>query len=684
MKPFSQEVTKLWNEWEIRVMVLLSLFLQIILVIFGSRRKYTRNIQIFLVVWLAYLTADWVATVALGNLARNQVDHDSMSFQSNNKLQALWAPFLLLHLGGPDTITAYSLEDNELWLRHFLGLVIQVLLAIYVMIRSWNNNTILRFIAVPIFITGIVKYGERSLVLWFSSAQQLKNSLRSSHDTGPDFGEVMEHGEPKVVVSDDGQDKSKQKIDHIESDDEQDKSKQKINHIKSGDGQDRSTQKIDHYLVVADLLFKRFRCLFADLILDHYERKESYSLIHEKSAKEAFKLVAIELGFMYDVLYTKASTIYSGFGIFLRCFYFFSHVSVSVIFLIIVFIMEKHAYSLIDISITCSLLVGAIFLEIYAFIILLFSDWTKLWLCTHNLISNDTPYDLHDRKKRWSGSVGQYNLFSFCLQDISTKTAGVQKLIGVKETIEKYQYLTWDDVEIDLRESIFRQLVEKAKRIEGDLFNIKLCKELLAQRGDNVLHIYGLDALNWSTIEVEFDHSLLLWHIATDLCYYDDYQKRGFIIKEVSQLCSTSKCVSDYMLYLLVVCPIMLPKGIGEIRYRETCAEAMKFFKRKRFGTFSEISKACESLLQVKTDDSLEKIKGGRSLSLLFYGCRLANQLQKLESNLGWSEERKWKMISDVWIEMLTYAASHCGWRPHGQQLMNGGELLTHELNVGI
>ncbi|KAI5012756.1 hypothetical protein ZWY2020_025022 [Hordeum vulgare] len=39
---------------------------------------------------------------------------------------AFWTPFLLLHLGGPDTITAYSLEDNELWLRHLIGLLFEL------------------------------------------------------------------------------------------------------------------------------------------------------------------------------------------------------------------------------------------------------------------------------------------------------------------------------------------------------------------------------------------------------------------------------------------------------------------------------------------------------------------------------------------------------------------------------
>ncbi|KAK2651958.1 hypothetical protein Ddye_011814 [Dipteronia dyeriana] len=60
-----------------------------------------------IVVWSVYLTADWVASVALGNLAASMQSADS-------DLQEFWAPFLLLHLGGPDTITAYSLEDKEL------------------------------------------------------------------------------------------------------------------------------------------------------------------------------------------------------------------------------------------------------------------------------------------------------------------------------------------------------------------------------------------------------------------------------------------------------------------------------------------------------------------------------------------------------------------------------------------
>ncbi|TKY64268.1 DUF594 family protein [Spatholobus suberectus] len=38
-----------------------------------------------------------------------------------------------------------------------------------------------------------------------------------------------------------------------------------------------------------------------------------------------------------------------------------------------------------------------------------------------------------------------------------------------------------------------------------------------------------------------------------------------------------------------------------------------------------------------------------------------------------------WELITQVWVEMLGYAAaSHCQGIHHAQQLRHGGELLTH------
>ena len=106
-------------------------------------------------------------------------------------ITAFWAPFFLLHLGGPDTITAYSLEDNELWRRHSLTLAIQVGVAVYVFLRAWTR-TALNFLAVPMFIPGIIKIWERVWVLRSASSAIFKASMLPPPDLGPNYARYME------------------------------------------------------------------------------------------------------------------------------------------------------------------------------------------------------------------------------------------------------------------------------------------------------------------------------------------------------------------------------------------------------------------------------------------------------------------------------------------------------------
>ena len=74
---------------------------------------------------------------------------------------AFWTPFLLLHLGGPDTITAYSLEDNELWLRHLIGLLFELFSACVIFFCSLHGNPLIHA-TVMVFVVGIIKYGPGS------------------------------------------------------------------------------------------------------------------------------------------------------------------------------------------------------------------------------------------------------------------------------------------------------------------------------------------------------------------------------------------------------------------------------------------------------------------------------------------------------------------------------------------
>ena len=159
MELFSLSFAYLWKDWEVRFLVILSLILQIVLITFGKQRKFTSKRWIGIVLWCAYLMADSVATIALGVISKNLGDVNDGKDKFLLEITAFWAPFLLLHLGGPDTITAYSLEDNELWLRHFLALGVQTGVVIYIWIIAGTGSQPF-ILSILMFFPGIIKYRE--------------------------------------------------------------------------------------------------------------------------------------------------------------------------------------------------------------------------------------------------------------------------------------------------------------------------------------------------------------------------------------------------------------------------------------------------------------------------------------------------------------------------------------------
>ena len=625
MEIFPGHVREVWNKWELRVLVLLSLSWQVLLIIFGSRRKYTRGGLISFLVWVTYLSADWLATVSLGTLANSQGDSESQTEDKNHVLKALWAPFLLLHLGGPDTITAFSLEDNSLWLRHLLGLFVHVIVAFYIYLRSWTSNA-LTFIAIPIFISGIIKYSERTWVLRSASTQQFEDSLLSSFA-------------PTLQLSNQW---------HNENDSELE------------------------CLHKAYSLFSLFKRLYANLSLRFAEGQRSYLLAvkNAQSSSFSFKLVEVQLEFLYDVLYTKAPIIYSPTGLIFRFITFVSSLSALLIFHIFI---DRHAYARIDIHITYVLFIGAVFLEIYAVILLVSSDWTKRWLTKNktplrNIMCSVISYCglILPHKRRWSESMAQHNLLTFCLQHRVKSCIGTDFFFRIYFTLELYWQRTWKNVDADMKSKIFKHLLQKHEEYRDKGFDYDELKKLLAYKGDFVLKENGcFDEIGWS-VEVEFSHSLLIWHIATDICFH------SHPTKEQDDNRQASKMISDYLLYVLLMRPFMLPKGIDRITFvRDTYREITSILQRKEF-LVKGVPDACNMMLQLHTQcHSVELLRRERSSkSVLLDACCLAEHLLRVSD--------PWGMICQVWIEKLAYAANQCEWQAHAQQLRRGGELLTH------
>jgi protein-S-isoprenylcysteine O-methyltransferase Ste14 len=568
-----------------------------------------------------------VASVALGNLARSQGDLSGEE-KANNSIQAFWAPFLLLHLGGPDTITAYSIEDNELWLRHLLGLVVQVGVAFYVFSRSWPSG-ILAFIAIPMFIVGIVKYAERTWVLWSSCSKSLKNSNLFDFWRSYHLKRIKEIG------------------------------------VRALQG---------NYLRQAYIFSYISRSMMQDLVPSLVDLMLSQLLMSKYSAGGAFKVVEVELGLIYDMLYTKAPLIYSRAGIILRSISFLLTFTAFITFQVKI---ERHAYSTIDFTITYLLFVAAFFLEFYAFLCLVFSDWTMIWLTDEgrNALTS-ALYSLIrklTRSERWSRSIAQYNLIS---SSIESKPPKCFEFLGIDEMMRQMN-VNRKDMNGGLQDFIFGHLQKNSMKIKEN-FNFidkNFRRTIIGQRGDGVLEREGLlQDLKWSTTEVEFSRSILVWHLATEICYCVDKDANN-----VSSEYKTSRCLSEYMMYLLVMRPDTLSQGIGDEGYLHSLRDLDSIISKEEAPTKSPATSREEVVDAILfyyesfvIDDIRFQFRWKETKSAVAGGDRLAKQLRLL------GFKKRWEIIEEVWMEMLAYAAAHCPWKEHAQQLRRGGELLTH------
>lgn len=165
------DVEFLWNVWEVHVMILSSLFLQVFLFLFAGMRRHSKCCLLHKVLWLAYLSADSVAIFVLGHLAVR-------ASKSGHHLMYSWAPIVLVHLGGQDTITALSKQDSELWKRHLLTLITQAAMAGYVVAKASCPDRRLTAAMVTMFVSGIFKYAERTFYLFLASPHNLNGISR--------------------------------------------------------------------------------------------------------------------------------------------------------------------------------------------------------------------------------------------------------------------------------------------------------------------------------------------------------------------------------------------------------------------------------------------------------------------------------------------------------------------------
>lgn len=522
-----ESLVKQFNEWEMQLLVLLSFMLQWFLFFAGSLRRRGTSGFLRLSIWAAYLGADLVAVYSLGLLSRHQhITPEGHIPWRTQPLDFFWAPFLLIHLGGQDTITAFSMEDNNLWLRHLLNQVVQVVLAMYVFWKSiGRHNVELLVSGILVFVAGAIKYGERT---WSLKCGSLETS------TGHHYINTL----PKEIDFDDG-----------------------------------------YYSIV---------CVALDsmpYILDIFSVRSLFgrSPLSEETLRDQnkmLKVVRLQLGMMHDDLYTKTIVLRTRSAIILRCI---SQISVLVAFALF-HGNDKWWYSRGDIVITYTLFIGGFLLEVCAVFTLMMSPWTWAWLKVQKcnmlarlswfIFSSDIGWP--EKEQRWPNLMGQYNLKSWLTgnNNRQPRTCNQRVMAVIKRLF------------MDLIGVEKKKIFWVSKLLDTEYVNVdKMMLEYVAKE-ISLLHDefpigdvptekppHGKERREWKNIEPllqktqtdlgnDFGRGILEMHMLTEihLCKYPSLSDMEANNAGMVEVC---RKLSHYMMYLLVTHPSMLPLNIS-------------------------------------------------------------------------------------------------------------------------
>ncbi|GJN11992.1 hypothetical protein PR202_ga30233 [Eleusine coracana subsp. coracana] len=682
-------VINFWREWSMELLLGASFVVQLLLSLFAGYRWRGASEALRRFIWFFYIGADYVATTALGNLSIS----DS---SSERQLITLWAPFFLLHLGGPDNITAYEFEDNQLSMRSVLQLVVQILGTVIIVYFSITESWDLILAAWLILFVCVTKYIERTLALQCANLENIRRSLkRKDHHDG--------RRRNLMRAADDG----------------------------------------TALLMKAHSLFHICKHALVDSLVEEELNKDE----SDQTRRELFDLewskqlevMEMELSLMYEFLYTKASVIYTWHGYSIRAL---SPLAVLGSLVLVEFSNQGGRHKQSDVAITRVLLAATFILETVSLLRALGSSWTGFLTCTRlrpawihhrffcnrqwhrlrrvlaslGLIANmkDSHNEEHqvNNHRRWAGNIGQLNLFHCCA------TCGPEEQesfwVGSEEKIKpdakKVMYTKVQHKVADFRGEL------KLKKMETD--EVMLAAQLSTNRGQKTLKSYYKpdelkrslgkefppslgDELRWS-LGNELQVAILIWHIGTDIFLNisgkgkaSDQVASGDSRDTEAQKVKAIRTLSNYMMYLMCERPHMLPGLVTRQLLELTRKDLVKVLNDHDAMKESETSSKHEHLARILYSKGFDREQVNQYLG---DGIHLGKKLIKIDKGKekflkvkdsekrkgiisdgtgGASEKGIVEVILDVWVDMLFYASYRCNKDSHAKQLAYGGELTT-------
>ncbi|KAM0919122.1 hypothetical protein ACQ4PT_008505 [Festuca glaucescens] len=641
----TEVVVAAWKEWGLRSLVLLSLTVQVTLLILAEFRRHIDSGVLKALAWSAYMVADATAIYVLGHLSVIS------SRSAEHKLLALWAPFLLLHLGGQDKITAYAIEDNKLWLRHLQTLAVQVAAAAYVISgSSIVRSPLLLPATVVMFMVGVVRYGERVWSLKRAASNPSAGNYKS------DIGRRRFNlAVPDSVI---------RRLSPAEA------------LLLNG-----------HMLL--DLAKDRFKGPLPRLFLCGPGNEDS----RLRGEEELYKVAEMQLSLLHDVFYTKAEATHTWHGLCVRVLSTLATAVAFSLFNLVLLLGTRHhpeaelkGYSRADVAVTYVLFVGAMVLETSSLLRAMLSSWTCALLVKHGSEGSSlcnslarVPLCLRRlvraaewrRRRSWKRSMGQLNLVQLCVRSRASRYKKMARWMSVEDWWNTVAY-SGPSVPIS---ACARKLLLKSMKAR------QWGREEFESRG-----LYGDPA--W-VADSKLDERILIWHIATEIYlfwYKKDLQEQQAEAAAdgdgAVELVEVAQALSNYMLFLLASRPHMLPPDASRNDYLVLC---YALTNHMRYSTaedlISLLQRYAEALWANSSAPEFEltcKNTNRRGDKVLRGGCSLGGFLiHHRDSSPGCGTTGTLEMICRVWAQMLCSVAEECSANSHAKQLSSGGELLT-------
>ncbi|CAN6380737.1 unnamed protein product [Urochloa humidicola] len=614
---YFSEVVVWWEEWQLRFLVLCSLFLQYFLFILAFLRKYNIPSWLRFFTWLAYIGGDAIAIYALATLFNRHREGCASQIhghKSSNRIEVVWAPILLMHLGGQDGITAYNIEDNELWRRHVLTALsqISVTVAIYVFWKSWTSpseETILWKATLLVFAPGIIKCFEKPWALKNASITSL-TSMASS---------VENNGEINTLEA------------FVEA----------AHHLWQ-----------DNLQLAPNDVDRRPYTLFVDIVHSYDDRLRNMSyMLHNRD--EAYGLVQSGLSSTFDRLYTKervfAFTRNNWRGP-MRCELVVNRARIgSVLRYLVAYIIlqaikvfdtgDYSRYKVSDVKVTYILLCGTFALEY--------------------LIANVKPFLECCGivfKLPWPTKIAQYNLIGYLARN--RRHRGLRKiatLLVCKDTLDQLWSMEPCRSSIEITNLVYEHVQRGWREYIRDTttylsFNDSRGQRTLERHPELLLHINR-----------PFDEAVLIWHLATDFCFHS----MNINTDEIREMSTTSRQISNHLMYLLFVNPEMLMTGTRSRLFKAAYGDLKRMIRL-------DATALGEREITATILERMRMAPAGEG-GLIRDAFGLAEALM-----IDMEAAAAWRIIQGVWVEMLCFSAGRCRGYLHAKGLGKGGEYLSH------